>query len=366
MIHTMSKFTKLIPQEGLDLVKYSGKDLINRLGKDVIENVVLSILCGDNLRDLTESLTQRRILLMNSSLVITYLRALHSYKNFAENISNIVKQELLQEKLSVNEKSYLYWFIGLTGKSIQNVLRDKNELETYLYSFDKNMKEVAKDIEKRYGAIDISLKNEGIDYLMNWPSLLQCMLAMGAQTLTIRGSEKSLYGKLFEKFILGSVLSILGFDYISRNDTKKNNMVFWLSERKDKRESDATIILKPGFGVRFDIGFIGRGNTEISLDKVTRFEKIMEKGNSRYSMMTIILIDTIGERSRTEIMAEEIGGHIIQMSGTYWVYELAHILKREFSFFEHPILEMSKDDSLDYLKKCIHEIDLSKFFVYFQ
>lgn len=57
----MSKFTKLIPQEGLDLVKYSGKDLINRLGKDVIENVVLSILCGDNLRDLTESLTQEGV-----------------------------------------------------------------------------------------------------------------------------------------------------------------------------------------------------------------------------------------------------------------------------------------------------------------
>lgn len=360
----MSKFSSLIPKEGISLVKYSGKDVINRLGDSVIKNVVLSILCGDNLRNLTESLTQRRILLMNSSMFITYLNALKSYSNFSDNIHEIIKKELLHEKLSPSEKTYLYWFIGLTGKSIQNVLRGDSELEMYLQSYEKNMKEVSTDIEHRYGPIELRVKNnEGLNYLMNWPSLLQCMLAIGAQTLTIRGSEKSIYGKLFEKLVLGSVLSILGFDHIDKDDINKTRMVFWLSERQDKRESDATIILKPGFGVRFDIGFIGKGNPEISLDKVTRFEKIMQKGNTSYSMKTIILIDTLGENSRTGVMAENIGGHIIQMSGTYWVYELAHILKKDFPFFKHPILQMTKDESLRYLEKKICEVDLSNFLV---
>ena len=66
-------FKDLIPKSSLNLVKYSGGQLIERLGADIISNVVLSILKGSNLRSLTEGLTQRRILLMNTSLFITYL-----------------------------------------------------------------------------------------------------------------------------------------------------------------------------------------------------------------------------------------------------------------------------------------------------
>lgn len=66
----MEKLSNLIPADSLNLVNYSGTDLIDRLGKDIISNVVLSVLCGDNIRNLTEGLTQRRILLMNASLFV--------------------------------------------------------------------------------------------------------------------------------------------------------------------------------------------------------------------------------------------------------------------------------------------------------
>lgn len=202
--------------------------------------------------------------------------------------------------------------------------------------------------------------NEGIDYLLQWPDLLRCMLALGAQTLTIRGSEKSMYGKLFEKFVLGSTLTILGFDYINR-ETPRHTNVFWLSERLDKRESDATALLKAGSGIRFDIGFIGRGNTEVSLDKVSRFEREMERNGFKSNTITIILIDTIGEKSRIEDMAKNIDGHIIQMSGTYWVHKLAETIKAAFPFYNNPLLHISKEQSLQYLKDRMSDIDLSKF-----
>ena len=35
----------------------------------------------------------------------------------------------------------------------------------------------------------------------------------------------------------------------------------------------ASALIKAGHGVRFDIGFIGRRNPEISLDEVSRFER---------------------------------------------------------------------------------------------
>ena len=354
------RFKDLIPKASIELVNYSAKDLIDRLGKDIISNVVLSILCGDNIRNLTEGLTQRRLLLMNASLFITYLKALNSYKDFTKNLTPIISGEL-KKKLSANEKRYLYWFLGLTGKSLDNVVRGEQGISDYLTSLDNNLFDVSKEIEKQYGKLDIHVSNKGIKYLMNWPSLLRCMLALGAQTLTIRGSEKSMYGKLFEKFVLGTVLSIIGAEYINREDIKKNKMVFWLSEREDKRESDATLLLKPGFGVRFDIGFIGKGNPEISLDKVTRFERMMERGGLKHNTTTIILIDTLGNRSRTEEMARNIGGYIVQMSGTYWVYQLVHILKDIFPFYKHPMLKMSQEQSIKYLQKNVPLVDLSQF-----
>lgn len=357
----MTKFYELIPQEGLDLVSYSSNDLLDRLGEDVISEVVTSVLCGNNVRDLTEGLTQRRILLMNTSLLATYIRALSSFENLSSTISSIVSNELKTEKLSKDEKSFLYWFLGLTGKSIQNVIRENDALSDYLSHLNQNITSVSKEVSRQYGELSLTVDNKGIAYLMQWPDLLRCMLAIGAQTLTIRGSEKSMYGKFFEKLILGSVLSILGFSHIDKNDTRKNKMVFWLSERQEKRESDATALLKAGFGIRFDIGFIGRGNPEISLDKVSRFEREMERGGLSHNTTTIILVDTIGSNSRITDMAQNIGGHIIQMSGTYWVYELAKTIHESYPFYSSPILSLQRDKSITFIKKNMSKLNLNNF-----
>lgn len=357
----MSRFIQFVPAKSLDLVNYSGRDLINRLGKDIISNVVLSVLCGDNIRNLTENLTQRRILMMNASLFITYLKALSSIDNLSSSLTKIISREV-KGKLTPNQKKYLLWFIGLTGKSVQNVIREQESFNDYISSLDKNLSEISVDIEEMYGPISLEVTNKGIQYLLQWPDLLRCMLALGAQTLTIRGSEKSMYGKLFEKFILGSVLTILGFDYINKTDTR-SNYVFWLSEREDKRESDATALLRAGSGIRFDIGFIGVGNTEISLDKVSRFERTMERNGYTTNTITIILVDKIGNGSRIENMAQNIGGHIIQMSGTYWVYKLANTIKEAFPFYDNPLLHKSKEESLSYLRDKMKNIELSNFLV---
>ena len=73
-----------IPELGLSLAKYSGEQLIERVGQDIIKNVVSSILCGGNVRSLTEGLTQRRISLSNASMLIAYLNASKNIKNFSK------------------------------------------------------------------------------------------------------------------------------------------------------------------------------------------------------------------------------------------------------------------------------------------
>lgn len=353
--------SKQIPDIGLKITKFTGKELLDKVGHGAITNVVTSILCGGNVRALTEGLTQRRIFLLNASLLITYLKGLKTFENFDKNISSIITQELLKNKLKPEEKIFLQWFIGLTGKSFQNVLRSNPEIiEKHLTDYSARVYDTAKELEIEFGEITSTINIDSDNYLLKWPSLLQLFYALGTQTLAIRGSEKSMYGKLFEKLILGSVLSILGFEFINPDSNNKTKMVFWLSQRQNKRESDATILVKPGVGARFDLGFIGPGNTEISLDKVSRFEKEMEHGRQLHYMSTIILVDRIGEGSRIMELAHNINGCVIQMSMTYWVKEVATILNSKLGF-NHPILKMSDDETIAYIENNMKKINLKLF-----
>jgi hypothetical protein len=217
------------------------------------------------------------------------------------------------------------------------------------------------EIFTQKGAINGTIKNGiGSAVPIDWLLLTFIMNAIGSQTLTIRGSEKSAYGKLFEKLILGSLLHMLGFQYISASDAENLNKVYWLSSRESKRESDATLLYEPGKGVRFDIGFIGRGNPEISLDKVSRFERHLQLGRLNWYMATFILVDTIPPKSRLERMAKEIEGTIIQMSGSYWPQQVARELHQKFGF-EHDLLHLPSHEIEDYLNWKIKQVPFTEF-----
>lgn len=363
-------FKNLIPLQSLSLVKYSGTQIIERLGKDIISNVVSSVLSGENIRSLTESLTQRRLLLMNSGLFVTFLKALSSYEDFTAQMTKVIHNELTKskvaktkkDKLSKEEQQYLLWFLGLTLKSVDNVTRGDSGLSEYISVLNENLTGIADTVVKTFGDIKIDVSLDNQCYILKWPALLRCMLAMGAQTLTIRGSEKSIYGKLFEKFVLGSAITLMGGEYINKDDTAKDRMVFWLtSENNDRRECDATFLLRPGIGICFDIGFIGKGNPEAAMDKLTRYENQLQRGKRRNYMTTIVLIDTIGEASRVQKIAEETGNFLIQMSGTYWIKELAEDIKSVDGTFDNPLLHMSNQETISYIKKEVSKIDLAKF-----
>jgi hypothetical protein len=350
-----------IPLIGKQLSNYSGAELIDRLGADVIRNVVISILSGGNVRALTESLTRRRLNLSNAAMLMLYLECLKNDDNFSVDLHRLVAEELSNERLDKESKLFLNWLVGLTGKGIQNVLRgDAIAFQKYLSNLDDSLTKSIMESEAVFGTLkSIFTDKNNRNYTLGWRELSQVFTAIGAQTLSIRGSEKSMYGKFFEKLVLGSLLTLLGFS-LWDDKMKKQEKIFWLSQREKKRESDATVIYKPGVGARFDIGFIGAGNTEVSLDKVTRFEREIEIGRQKHYMSTIILVDRIGAGSRITEMAEEIDGNIIQMSMTYWVKEVVAILHKRMGF-SHELLKLSGEESIEYIKTHMESMDLKQF-----
>ena len=354
------KIVSNYPKKEKELLVSKGPAIIKKIGNEAVREAVFSVLSGENVRNSTEFITRRRLAISNGALLAMFLKGCNQDKDFLKNLSEKAVEELKTTKKK-DEKWILEWILGLTDKAVQNILRDSpDELDKYRTRLDETLIDAVADFEKNSGVLEGNFRFEGKDTAVSWMFLMKVFLAIGAQTLTIRGSEKSTYGKMFERLVLGSLLEILGFKLIDHNNPPdKLEKVFWLSST-EKRESDATLIIKPGQGIRFDIGFIGRGNPEISLDKVTRFTREMTFGRQTHYMGTYIVVDRIGEKSKIEELANGVGGEIIQMCLAYWPRTIAELLKRDVGY-EHPILKMKDSEMAQFIKKELDTVDVVKY-----
>lgn len=353
--------TSLMPAKARALMAGKGDEVIRQVGLDVIRGTVYDVLCGKNLRDSTETITRKRLATMNAATLALFIRGETKYPGFAEQLPSLAASRLKQTP-KADERQILQWMLGLTNKASQNVLRDSTDrIDGYKDEYVRICRQVASLCESDYGVLKGGFRFSATERAeISWSFMIELLQTVGAQTLAIRGSEKSMYGKLFERLILGSLLTILGFKSVPRDYIVEPNRVFWLSSAGNKRESDATLLLGAGQGVRFDIGFIGRGNPEISLDKVSRFEREIEFGNDKWYMATMILVDTIGRRSRISKLAEAIDGTIIQMSMVCWPKLIAVELHNRLGF-SHEMVNMADKDVCAYLRSKMAQVPLQDF-----
>ncbi|MBT9161944.1 MAG: hypothetical protein DDT27_00487 [Dehalococcoidia bacterium] len=298
----------------VELLSASGGKLVQQIGIEVVRDVVHDVLTGKNLRDSTEAITRRRIAALNLATVEMFMKGTATSAKFVQNLPQLASKILQRKRVTKSERWLAQWALGLTDKAFQNVLRDDpSALIGYREQYVRNCQEVIAECEREYGELSGVLElDSGVKAEINWLFLVYLLNTVGSQALTIRGSEKSAYGKLFEKLVLGSLLDILGFKHVSPEHPGPFHQVFWLASQGERRESDATLLYQAGKGVRFDIGFIGRGNPEISLDKVSRFEREISLGSSKWYMGTIIIVDRIGTNSRIERLAKDIGGTVMR------------------------------------------------------
>lgn len=357
-----SELSEFVPQILTDLIGSKGVEVVERVGTDVVKNIIADVLCGLNLRNSTEMLTRRRLGMMNSATLVMFLRGVSEYKDLVERLPLIAAHGLKETK-SKQERWLLQWAVGLTTKGVQNVLRDSQEaLDSYVAKFTEASRDIVRRCGEEFGPLSVGLQlGDEKKVSVSWDFFVSLFCTIGSQTLAIRGSEKSTYGKLFERLVLGSVLTILGFRLIDPHETpEKPKNVFWLSSQFGAREADATVILKPGVAIRFDLGFIGRGNPEISKDKVSRFERQLEVNEKQLYSTTMVIVDRVGDRSKIIEQAQKIGGVIIQMSLTQWPQQLAQELNRRFGY-EHSLLKMRPPDVEHYIRTRVGQMDVAPF-----
>jgi CfrBI-like restriction endonuclease len=336
-----ARYFDLFPDDAKDLLEVRGSELVDKLGETVVRDIVADILTGVNVRNATEALTRRRIAKLNTALLVLFERAREEDPDFPRNLPRRAKAELDMKGISNGEKRVLWWLLGLTKKQIDNVLRsDPEAWEEYLDLYAKDLEEVAESAESSHAAMN-----------GDWVWTQYLLQTIGTQERATRGSEKSMYGKFFEKLVLAGVLHVLGFTIVPEEDPTQADQVFWLSTRGDKRESDATALFTAGQGVRFDIGFIGTGNSEITLDKTSRFERQVEINGRPTFMGTIVIVDRIGTNSRVPRLAEEAEASVVQMSASHWPRHVGAALETIFPDYTSPFAALAEDEYDDYIEQ---------------
>lgn len=349
------KIHESYPQLGKGLLKASGDDMVRKVGNEGMRELLENVLCGGNVRDITEFITKQRLMKSNASLMELILSNLTN--EIEENEYFEVISEDLKDTSKANSLINL-WLLGLTNKALDNVVRGSENISKYEEQLRETFEEQTKEIESEFGEISGKVHYKGKDIDINWSVLNKLFMAIGAQTLTIRGSEKSSYGKLFGSLVLSTVLQMFGFKLLQNPPTEATpnpSKVFWLEfEATNKREADAVLLYKDK-GIAFDIGFIGKGNPEITLDKVTRFDKQQEYVQREYEMKTIVVVDTVPKKSKGPEMTKHLG-RIIQMNDPNWVLDLAKTIA-SFTDYEDPILEVPEDGLHAYIKKKLEALN---------
>jgi hypothetical protein len=361
----------LFPEGGRILLTGSGQEFIHRIGVEAAKQAIINVLMGENIRKQTEPLTRRRIAQISGAMVALFARGTKQIDNFTSQLSEMAVQQIRSSRKSDKASIWVaQWLVGLTGKSVQNVLRSNpEEIDAYIADFEQAVQDAAAQCRKDSGELKMALgfaeDKRGQWVELDWNDITRLTTAIGSLTLTIRGSDKSTYGKLFERLVLGSVLAILGFQHVDRRTNTKTEKVFWLADSSDTRECDATLLLKPGKLVRFDIGFIGPGNSEISKDKLTRYAREIELGGQAYASHTFIVVDRLPDTSKTRQAADKIGAEIVQMSMQYWPRDLAQRLEGRIGY-KHRLTRMPDFKIGEYLRERLAAISIENFLTGFK
>ncbi|MBJ4848222.1 restriction endonuclease, partial [Salmonella enterica subsp. enterica serovar Derby] len=165
-------------------------DVLDKFGTDVFKKVVYDVLTGKNVREFTEILTRTRLLESNLSFFDFFV------DKMKEGITP--KQLYLYAKNALSNKSYvksnqpiLEWMVMMTNKQTQNVLRDEHGdgFDRLALRTQEEILKIKNGYEDKIGEISIGGQKVSLE------DFCYIILSLGSQTLTIRGSEKSLHGK---------------------------------------------------------------------------------------------------------------------------------------------------------------------------
>jgi len=277
-----------------------------------IRQAVLHLMTGGNYRDITEHVVREKLHIYHSWLLQIVHRARKEYgKTWTQKL--LAKLNTAQDKEKILADMRV-WLLGLTHKTLQNLAvskKDSNEISAFVNNMLSLCDEVSEKRQWSGGTITIDLRNDSTNSIekLDLVESLWFLQMVGAASLTVRGSNKAVYGKRLERAFLRAGLELLGLQ-LDEN--------YWLNIGRDgevDREADGEVETKRG-RIRIDIGLIGEGNQEVPEDKLNR---VGRNG--------IVIVDRLGRQSAVLNTAQRLSVKVVQIRHNFSMSEIYEHLR---------------------------------------
>lgn len=289
---------------------------------DALRKLTYHLLMGRNYRLLTEPNTK-------GQLLTTFLWLEEVQKEAKAKFGSNWVKGLFDDVYALKRKpkelqNLLYWVMGLTNKTASNLGLHKEDypeiLDETINYFDSLIAKIKKKSSKDSAWL---------------------LLMAGSATLNIRGSQKSIIGKNFERIFIKGLLNLLGF---------KEDENFWMNVGRDlevEREADAEVESKRG-RIRIEVGLIAASNQEVIEDKI-----------GRVGRNGIILFDKLGTKTRVYQTAENSGVKLVQIRNSNPLVDVYRHLKPlvKFDLIEPPNEPVKLERLVNNLPKEIFSIN---------
>ncbi len=279
---------------------------------EAVRYAVLHLMTGGNYRDITERVVREKLHIYHSWLLQVVHQARRHYgKQWLQELLARLQETQNRDKILADMR---VWLLGLTHKTVQNLdlsKKDTAEIAAFIDNMLSLCNEVAKKQKWSEGAITIDLRNNamGVTEKLDLSESLWFLQMIGAASLTVRGSNKAVYGKRLERAFLRAGLELLGLHV---------NESYWLNIERDEevdREADGEVETKRG-RIRIDLGLIGEGNQEVPEDKLNR---VGRNG--------IVIVDRLGRQSSVLDTAQRLGVKLVQTRHNFPMSEIYEHLK---------------------------------------
>ena len=194
-----------------------------------------------------------------------------------------------------------FWLAGLSKKTAVNIGADKEDYPEFFNKLRIMCRDSSDALHPSFPRLLVTLDIDEDDEtkIIQDELLIHLLLTIGHVTLSIRGSNKSFWGKNLEGSLLKTALTILGLEYEKHFEVNVKGD----DNGEDWREMDARVYTKePNAFIPIELGLIGEGNPEITSDKNERIGKY--EG--------VVLVDKVGDAAA---VMHNFKGEIITMRG---------------------------------------------------
>lgn len=164
----------LFPVGSRVLLTGTGRQFVERLGVEATRQAVLNIMLGQNVRAQTEKLTRQKIAQVSGAMVVLFAKGLREIPDFQSRLPDLAMQQIAASKKNDNASIWpAQWLIGLTGKAVQNVLRnDPALIQDYAQDFQAAIEEAALKCQADLGDLKMILgfveDKSGLPVELDW------------------------------------------------------------------------------------------------------------------------------------------------------------------------------------------------------